>query len=344
MPAERRVDLRSDTVTRPGPAMRQAMADADVGDDVLDGDPTTGRLEERIAVLLGMPAALFFPSGVQANQVAIWLHAERGTEVIVEADAHVVHYEMAGIAGLAGAQIRPVATPDGVLTADLVEEAWRPLSPHVPRISLVAVENTHNVAGGKVMPVVTWDAIVATARERAVPVHLDGARLWHAAVAQKAPPARVARGAASVMVSLSKGLGCPVGSCLVGDREFIGRAREARRRFGGAMRQSGILSAAGLYALEHHVERLGDDHAKARLLADRLQGHSRVAPLAPDTNIVMLDLTADGLSADDAVARLADAGVLVVPFGPRRLRAVTHLDVSTDDVVWATDVIGTVLA
>lgn len=344
MATDRIVDLRSDTVTRPSAAMRQAMAAAEVGDDVLDGDPTTRRLEERIAELLGMPAALFFPSGVQANQVAIWLHAERGTEVVLEADAHVVHYEMAGIAGLAGAQIRPVSTPDGVLTAELVERAWRPVSPHVPRISLIAVENTHNVAGGKVMPVGIWDGIVAAAHTHDVPVHLDGARLWHAAAAQQLPPARVARGAASVMVSLSKGLGCPVGSCLAGSRAFIDRAREARRRFGGAMRQSGILGAAGLYALAHNLERLSDDHATARLLADRLAGHASVSPLRPDTNIVMLDLTGPGATADGAVERLAAAGVMVVPFGPTRLRAVTHLDVSPDDVAWAADVIAETLA
>jgi threonine aldolase len=194
------------------------------------------------------------------------------------------------------------------------------------------------------MPVDVWDAIAAAANARAVPVHLDGARLWHAAAAQHLPPARVARAATSIMVSLSKGLGCPVGSCLAGTHALIDRAREARRRFGGAMRQSGILGAAGLYALEHNLDRLGDDHAKARLLADRLQGLQGLTPLLPDTNIVMLDLTDADASADDAVARLADAGVLVVPFGPKRLRAVTHLDVSTDDVAWAAHVITEVVA
>lgn len=338
------VDLRSDTVTRPSPAMRQAMADADVGDDVLDGDPTTRRLEERIAELTGMEAALFFPSGVAANQTAVWVLAERGTEVVLEADAHIVHYEMAGAAALSGAQIRPVPTPDGVLTAELVAGAWRPPSPHVPRPGLLAAENTHNAAGGRVMPVEVWDGLVTFARDHSVSLHLDGARLWHAAHALGVSPHRVARGATSVMVSLSKGLGCPVGSCLAGSRAFVERAREARRRFGGAMRQSGILSAAGLYALDHNLNRLGEDHENATRLAQHLEGHSAVRPLAPETNIVMLDLVREGLTAAGVLPRLAEAGVLLVPFGLTRLRAVTHLDVRHEDVDWAADQIARLLA
>ena len=343
MSPDRRVDLRSDTVTKPSVEMRRAMAEAEVGDDVLDGDPTTRRLEERVAALTGCEAALFFPSGVQANQTAVWLHAERGTEVLLEANAHLVLYEMAGIAALAGAQIRPVATPDGLLTAPLLESAWPPVSPHVPRLSMVAVENTHNAAGGKVMPAGVWDAIAQLARVRSVPLHLDGARLWHAAAAQSVEPARLARGATSVMVSLSKGLGCPVGSCLAGSAVLVGAAREVRRRFGGAMRQSGILGAAGLWALQHNLGRLAEDHEHAALLAARLEGHPRVRPLPPDTNIVMLDLLDPTLTADAVLPRLAAAGVLVVPFGPRRLRAVTHLDVSRADVEWAAETIARVL-
>ncbi|MDH3457550.1 MAG: aminotransferase class I/II-fold pyridoxal phosphate-dependent enzyme [Gemmatimonadota bacterium] len=344
MHADRVVDLRSDTVTRPSAPMRQAMATADVGDDVLDGDPTTRRLEERIADLTGFEASLFFPSGVQANQVAVWLHTEPGTEVILEANAHLVHYEMAGVAGLSGAQIRPVTTDDGVLTAEHVDAAWRPVSPHVPRISLVCAENTHNAAGGKVMPLDVWDAIAGLAADRGVPLHLDGARVWHAAAALDAAPSRLTKGAATVMVSLSKGLGCPVGSCLAGSADLIHSAWEVRRRFGGAMRQSGILAAAGLYALEHNLTRLSEDHAHASLLAERLGDHTAIAPLPPDTNIVMLDLVRSGDSADTVLPKLAEHGVMLVPFGPRRLRAVTHLDVSHADVEWAADVIGRVLA
>jgi threonine aldolase len=342
MPDDRVIDLRSDTVTRPSPEMRRRMVDAEVGDDVLDGDPTTRTLEQRVADVLGREAAVFFPSGVGANQAGIWLDTEPGTELIVEANAHLVHYEIAGVAALAGVQIRPVTTPDGVLTPELVREAWRPASPHVPRISAVAAENTHNAAGGKVMPLDVWDGLVALAGERGVPLHLDGARLWHAAAALGVTPARAARGASTVMVCLSKGLGCPVGSCLAGDEALMARAREVRKRLGGAMRQSGILAAAGLYALEHNLERLAEDHANAKLLAERLAGHAAVRPLRPDTNIVMLDLVGSD-TADTALPKLAAAGVLLVPFGPTRLRAVTHLDAPQEDVARAADIIAATL-
>ena len=342
MKREGAIDLRSDTVTRPSPAMRRAMAEAVVGDDILDGDPTTRLLEQKIAELCGKEAALFFPSGTQANQTAVWLHTERGTELVLEAKAHLIHYEKAGVAGLSGVQVRPVETPDGVLTADLVSAALRG-SVHEPTVSAVAVENTHNGAGGKVMPLAVWDDLIGLVRERHLPLHLDGARLWNAAIALGQPPARVARGSSSVSVCLSKGLGCPVGSCLAGDQPLIDRARAVRRRFGGAMRQSGILAAAGLYALEHNIERLRDDHTNAALLARRLEGHRSVRPLAPDTNIVMLDLVAPGLSSDVALARLSEAGVLLSPYGPARLRAVTHLDVTTEDVERAAGIIAQVL-
>ncbi|UCF41329.1 MAG: aminotransferase class I/II-fold pyridoxal phosphate-dependent enzyme [Gemmatimonadota bacterium] len=337
------IDLRSDTVTRPSAEMRRCMAEAEVGDDVLDGDPTTRRLEERIAELLGCEAAVLFPSGVGANQAGIWLDTEPGTELILEANAHLVHYEIAGVAALSGVQIRPVATPDGVLTPDLVREAWRPAGPHVPRISAVAAENTHNAAGGKVMPLEAWDGLVALAEERGVPLHLDGARLWHAAAALGVTPARAARGASTVMVCLSKGLGCPVGSCLAGSKPLMVRAREVRRRLGGSMRQSGIIAAAGLYALEHNLGRLGEDHANAKLLAEQLDGHDAVRPLPPDTNIVMLDLLGRH-TAETALPALAEAGVLLVPFSPTRLRAVTHLDVAREDVLRAAAIISSTLA
>jgi threonine aldolase len=342
MPADRVIDLRSDTVTRPSPEMRRHMAEAEVGDDVLDGDPTTRRLEQRVADLLGRETAVFFPSGVGANQAGIWLNTEPGTELILEANAHLVHYEIAGVAALAGVQIRPVTTSDGVLTPELVRDAWRPVSPHVPRISAVAAENTHNAAGGKVMPLEVWDRLVALTGEKGVPLHLDGARLWNAAAALGVTPARAARGAHTVMVSLSKGLGCPVGSCLAGDEPLMERAREVRRRLGGSMRQSGFLAAAGLYALERNLGRLGEDHANAQLLAERLEGHEAVRPLPPDTNIIMLDLVGRD-TADTALPKLADAGVLLVPFGPTRLRAVTHLDAPREDVLRAAEVIASTL-
>jgi threonine aldolase len=331
------IDLRSDTVTRPSAAMRRAMAEAEVGDDVLDHDPTTLRLEERVAGLLGKGAALFFPSGTQANQTGIRLLTRPGTELLLEASSHILTYEIAGVAANSGVQVRPVATPDGVLTAELLRAALRPKSPHYPRVSAMAIENTHNAAGGKVMPVAVGDAIGSLAREVRLPLHLDGARLWNAAAALGVPPARLAAPADTVMVSLSKGLGCPIGSCLAFPPEARDEVWEIRKRFGGGMRQSGILTAAGLWALEHNLGRLAEDHLNARRLADGLVGHPAVRPLPPETNIVMLDLTRH--MADDVIPKLAERGVLVTAFGPKRLRAITHLDVSAADVERAIEVI-----
>ena len=342
----RPIDLRSDTVTRPSAAMRRAIADAEVGDDVLDRDPTTRRLEERVAELLGKDDALFFPSGTQANQTAVGLLARPGSELLLEADAHLVHYELGGVAANWGVQIRPIVTPDGLLTPELVRAALRPGSPHVPPAGAVSVENTHNAAGGKLMLPATMNGIVAVARAAGLPVHLDGARLWNAAAALGVTIASLAVGAATVMVSFSKGLGCPVGSCLAFATGTVERARawEIRKRLGGGMRQSGVLAAAALYALDHHLDRLADDHANARLLADRLAGCGAVRPSVPETNIVMIDLARAGDTAEAVIPKLARAGVLVVPFGARRLRAVTHLDVTRADVERAADLIAATLA
>ena len=255
-----------------------------------------------------------------------------------------MHYELAGVAAISGVQIRPIATPDGLLTADHVRAALRPESPYVPRPGAVAVENTHNSAGGRVMPASVMAAIVATAAAAQLPVHLDGARLWNAAAALGLPPARLAAGATTVMVSFSKGLGCPVGSCLGFRHGQRPLAWEIRKRLGGGMRQSGILAAAALYALDHHLARIAEDHEHARLLADRLSGSAAVRALPPESNIVMLDLLREADTAPDVVPRLAREGVLLVPFGPRRLRAVTHCDVTRQDVERAAAVIGRVLA
>ena len=337
------IDLRSDTVTKPSAGMRRAMADAEVGDDVLDGDPTTRRLEQRIAELLGTEDALFFPSGTQANQTGIGLLVEQGTEVLLEANAHIVDYGLAGVAALAGAQIRPISTPDGLLSAALVQGALRPASPHVPRATALAVENTHNAAGGRVLSVAAFDGVVRVARDAHLAVHLDGARLWNAAVATDTPTARLTRGADTVMVSISKGLGCPVGSCLGFARDDRARAWEIRKRLGGGMRQSGILAAAGLYALDHNLSRICEDHQNAKRFTELLSDHPALRPSIPETNIVMLDLVRDGDVADTVTPRLAMAGVRVLPFGPRRLRAVTHLDVSRTDVERAAAIISETL-
>lgn len=333
------IDLRSDTVTRPSAAMRQAMAEAEVGDDVLDGDPTTRRLEARIAGLLGTEDALFFPSGTQANQTGIALVTRPGTELLLEANAHLVHYEMAGLAALWGVQIRPIATTDGLLTAELVRGAVRPASPHAPRASALAVENTHNAAGGRVLNPEVLDGVVQAARAAGLAVHLDGARLWNAAAAAGVPPARLAQGADTVMVSISKGLGCPVGSCLGFKKDLRPRAWEIRKRLGGGMRQSGILAAAGLYALDHNLPRIGEDHANARHFAELLAECPTVRPWIPETNIVMLDLVRETDSSETVVPRLAHAGVLVVSAGARRLKAATHLDVGRGDVARAARII-----
>ncbi|HEU4629489.1 MAG TPA: GntG family PLP-dependent aldolase [Gemmatimonadaceae bacterium] len=337
-----RIDLRSDTVTRPTAAMRRAMADAEVGDDVLDGDPTVLRLQERVCELLGKERALFFPSGTMANQSALWLLGRRGTEVLLDANAHVIHWEVAGAAALAGLQPRPVAGDGPVMDAAALQAAIRPRSPHAPRASLVCVENTHNGAGGKVTPLTELRAIRDVATRHELPVHMDGARLWNAAAASGTALADFAACADTVMVSFSKGLGAPVGAALAGSAAAMADGWEVRKRLGGGMRQSGILAAAALHALEHHLARLPEDHAHARLLGERVDGAGGARVVPPDTNILMIDLPAGRDSA--AVARAAaEQGVLVSVWSPTRLRAVTHLDASRADVERAGEVLARAL-
>lgn len=321
------VDLRSDTVTRPTPEMRAAIAEAEVADDLLDGDPTTRRLEARVAELLGKERALFFPSGVMANQTALAVLTEPGTEVVLDAGAHIFHYEEGAAARLSGVQLRPVPTPDGLLTAGAVRSAIRPPSPYVIRTSAVALENTHLNSGGRVHPLDEQRRIRSVAAERGLPIHLDGARLWHAAVATGAELAELADPADTVMVSLSKGLGAPVGSVLAGPGEVIEGAWRVRRRFGGGMRQTGLLAAAGLHALEHHMDRLGVDHENARRLARGVAEIPGIDAAVPETNIVFVEITGEGIDGEVVLGALEDRGVLLIRFGPRRLRAVTHRDV-----------------
>ncbi len=321
------VDLRSDTVTRPSPGMRRAIAEAEVGDDVLGDDPTVARLQERTAELLGKEAALFFPSGTQANQVGILLGSEPGTEAICERDAHVFHYEFAGAAAWSGVQLRQVPTRDGLLTAELAREYIRPASPHLPRTTLICAENTHNMAGGKVMPLEVLRGLRELASEHGLALHLDGARLWNASAATGVAPAEYAALADTVMVSFSKGLGAPIGSALAGSAEAMARAWTWRKRLGGGMRQVGILAAAVLYAFEHNLARLAEDHARARRLAEAVDGLDGFRVVPPETNIVMIDIERDDLSASDVVGYLEGCGVRLLATGARRLRAVTHLDV-----------------
>ncbi len=321
------VDLRSDTVTRPDAAMRRAIAEAEVGDDALGDDPTTRRLEERIASLLGKERALFFPSGIMANQTALAVLGSWGGEVVLEADAHIIHYEEGAAAALSGLQIRPVATPDGLLTADLVRDAIRRGSRFHPRSCVVAVENTHLASGGRIFPVERMADIAAVAEEHGLPVHMDGARLWHAAAQTGQPPAAWARHADTVMVSLSKGLGAPVGSMLAGSAEVMERAWRVRRRLGGGMRQSGILAAAGLHALDHNRERLREDHEHARLLADAANRVPGLRAERPETNIVLIDMSLQADRVDSLLNFLKFRRILMLNFGATRIRAVTHRDV-----------------
>jgi threonine aldolase len=334
------IDLRSDTVTRPTIAMRRAIADAEVGDDVLDGDPTVRRLEAQVAAMLGKEAALFFPSGTMANQTAVWVHTSPGTEVLLDAGAHIVNWEMAGAAALAGVQVRPVAAGEGraVASAADLERAIRPRSPHAPLATLVCVENTHNGAGGMITSVAELAAVRDVAQASGLPVHMDGARLWNAHVATEAPLADFARTADSVMLSFSKGLGCPVGAILVGDASLVERAHMVRKRLGGGMRQSGILAAAALYALEHHLDRLAEDHEAARRFAGIVAGADGARVVAPDTNIVMVDLPA-GTTSAAVTARAAEQGVRITPWSATRIRAVTHLDVDLAAVTRAAEVV-----
>jgi threonine aldolase len=318
------------------------MAEAEVGDDVLDGDPTTGRLEERVAALLGHETALFFPTGTQANQTAVGLLIPRAHEVILDAGAHPIHYEVGALAALWGVQPRPVAAPDGLLTAELVEGAIRPPSPYTPRTGGIVIENTHNLAGGTVMPLDTMRAIRAVADRHGLPLHVDGARLWNAAAALQVPLDALGQVGTTVMVSFSKGLGCPVGACLALPRALRDEAWGIRKRLGGGMRQSGILAAACLYALDHTLPRMADDHAAARAFYERVAGHPAIRVTPPASNIVMLDLVRH--TADEAVNRLAAAGVLVVRTGPVRIRVVTHLDVSTADAGRAGEIVARVLS
>ena len=324
------IDLRSDTVTKPTPGMRAAMAAAEVGDDERDGDPTMRRLEERVAALLGKEASLFFPSGVMANQAAVWLHAPRGTEVLADVDAHLVHSEIAGVAALSGAQVLAVHPSGLVMSAVDLRKAMRPVSRYYPAASLVCVENTHNGAGGKITHLAELRAIRDVAAERGLPVHMDGARLWNASAATGVSLPDFAACADTVMVAFSKGLGAPVGAALAGTAEAMERAWTARKLFGGAMRQSGMLAAAVLHALDHHMDRLCDDHANARVLADVIDGAGDARVVPPDTNIVMIDLP-PGRTAAPVVAACQARGVLVAEWSETRIRMVTHLDVSAED-------------
>jgi threonine aldolase len=334
------IDLRSDTVTKPTPAMRKVMAEAEVGDDVYGEDPTVNRLQEKAAEITGTEAALFVPSGTMGNQVAIAVHTRPGQEVIVEATSHIYNVEMATMARFSGVQPRVVFGERGVFSAEQVRQAIRPKLYYLAQTGLVCLENTHNAAGGRIWPLSGAREILEVAHAHGIPVHLDGARIFNASVATGIPVSELVRGFDSVMFCLSKGLGCPVGSLLCGSREFIEEARRVRKALGGGMRQAGILAAAGLYALEHHVERLAEDHENARILAQGLSEIPCLSVTPPETNIVLVEILR-GPTAAELAERLKRRGVLVAPAGAgteaRKLRLVTHLDVSREDILRTID-------
>ncbi|WP_405001272.1 threonine aldolase family protein [Geochorda subterranea] len=329
-----RVDLRSDTVTEPTDEMRRAMYEAEVGDAARGDDPTVRQLEEEAAAILGKEAALLVPSGTMGNLVAMLTWVRRAEEIIADWRAHIVQSEAGGLGGVVGAMVRTIVTDDGILRPRAIEEAIRAPSVLAPRTALVAIEETHNFAGGTVWRVEEVDAAAEVAHRHGIPVHMDGARLFNAAVALGVPAARIVQAVDSVMFCLSKGLSAPIGSVLVGSRDFIEEARRRRQMVGGAMRQAGVIAAAGIVALRTMISRLAEDHARARALAERLAGTPgiRVSP-PPVTNMVMVDVAGTGLSAAEFGKRLAEGhNVWALPVGPSVLRLVTHRHVDDEDV------------
>ncbi|MEZ4634928.1 MAG: low-specificity L-threonine aldolase [Caldilineaceae bacterium] len=329
------IDLRSDTVTKPTPAMWQAMANAEVGDDVYGEDPTVNRLEAITAEMLGMEAAVFVSSGTMGNLISVLSHCGRGDEMILGDQAHIFLYEQGGSAALGGVHPRSVINqPDGTLDLEQVETAIRGENEHFPITRLIAVENTHNRCGGRALPVAYMDAVGDLAHRYDLALHVDGARLWNAAVALNVTPARLLQNADSVSVCLSKGLAAPVGSVVAGSKEFIRKARRMRKVVGGGMRQAGVIAAAGIVAVTEMVERLADDHAHAKQLAE---GLARMAPINVDpatieTDIVIFELDHPTLTPAQLSASLREENILLNPIGGKRLRAVTNYHISAEDI------------
>ncbi len=323
------IDLRSDTVTRPTPAMRRAMAEAEVGDDVYQEDPTVNRLEARAAELFGKEASLFVPTGTMANTIGVKLHTRHGEEVICESRCHILNYELSMMAWFAGCVARPIPAEDGILSWDQIRREIRAVSPHFAPTGLIEIENTHNMAGGTVYPLAAIREICAGAYERGLKVHMDGARVFNAAEHLGVPVSEIAAGVDTVSFCLSKALGAPAGSMIVGTKANMDQARLYRKRLGGGMRQAGVLAAAGLMALKEHPAKLAADHANARFLAQELAALPGISvdPSKVQTNIVIFDIAGTGLTPADFSARLKQRHVLMNGVGPTRVRAVTHYDV-----------------
>jgi len=328
------IDLRSDTVTKPTPAMRKAMAEAEVGDDVFGEDPTVNALQEKVAHVLGKEAALFVPSGTMANQLSIKSHTEPGDEVIIDASSHPYNFEGGAGAALSGIQFQCLKGSRGILDASQIEESIRPADHHFAITRLICLENTHNRGGGSIYPLEKMAEINRLAKSKGLFLHLDGARLWNASVATGIKPQEYAQWADSVSVCLSKGLGAPVGSLVAGSKEFIDRVHRFRKMFGGGMRQAGIIAAAGIYALDHHIERLREDHQNAKRLAVGLKEFKGVSidPKHVETNIVIFDVANTRLTAIQMAEAMKKEGVLIHAFGKMQVRLVTHLDVTAEDI------------
>jgi len=339
------IDLRSDTVTKPTPEMRAAMGAAEVGDDVFLDDPTVNLLQARAAEIFRKEAALFVPSGTMGNQIAINVHTHPGQEVITEGHAHIFEFEMAAMAAISGVLARPVPTPDGILDWEKIRSAIRPKIYYRAQTGLIALENSHNMAGGTVYSKSQIDDICDHAHAAGLPVHLDGARIFNAATALNTDVADLTAGCDSVMFCLSKGLAAPVGSMLAGSRQFIERARSVRKMLGGGMRQVGVLAAAGLISLEKMPARLAEDHRNARLLADLLHKIPGldVEPEKVRTNILMTGVARTGLDSEQVATALKEHGVLVSLLDSARIRLVTHNDVNREEIYQAADTIKNVL-
>jgi threonine aldolase len=334
------IDLRSDTVTRPVPEMRRAIAEAIVGDDVFGDDPTVIELERRITALFGKEAALFVPSGTMANQVALSSLTQPGDEVICDRQCHIFNYEVATASALSGLQMNALDGEIGVITADQIKPHIRAENLHCPTTRLIAIENTHNRAGGHVFPFDEMKKIKALADSKGLKIHLDGARLANAVIASGVPFREYAACADTVNMCFSKGLGAPVGSIVAGSAETIKKARKKRKAFGGGMRQAGILAAAAIYALDHHIDRLADDHKNARTLADAIRSVDGLDLVyAVETNIIIFKVDEKFDTVEGFLARLARHNVLAVSFGPTWVRMVTHLDASAADIAAVADVL-----
>ena len=328
------IDLRSDTVTRPTPGMREAIANADVGDDVIDVDPTLEKLEQATAKLLGKEKAIFMPSGSMTNQIAVRIHCKPGDEFICEEGCHIYNYEQAAFAQLSGVVAKTIAGDHGVLRAEQLHGKVRPENDHMVRTRLVTIENTHNRGGGRLQPYDEVAEICRWAHDHGLKTHLDGARLMNAAIASGVSAAKWSEHFDTVSVCFSKGLGAPVGSCLAGSSEDIKEARRHRKVFGGGMRQAGVIAAGALYALEHHVDRLAEDHEKARRLAEAVRQSPglQLATEEVDTNIVIFHVEEGGPTAADVVSQLKEQDIHMLAIAPMSVRAVTHLDVSMDQI------------